>query len=149
MALIKAQNEDSIKATAPGSLRQIPPSAVLHEWPRVAALVRRALAQGEGSYIESDVAMYCMTGRWQLWVMGQDGDITSVGITEVANFPRQRKCLIRYLSGDLETILPHWAAFESWARGQGCHMFEIYGRKGWGRMLPDWTQSLSIFTRAI
>ncbi len=128
-------------------LRQIPALDVLHEWPRVAPFVRKALEHGEGSYLEADVGHYCMTGEWQLWVIGRGGKIQAVGITEIVNFPRQRKCLIRYLSGDLQEILPHWAVFESWAREQGCTRFEIYGRKGWERVLPDWTKQHVIFTR--
>ena len=140
-----AQDEDSEKA--PADLHLIPPLAVLHEWPRVAPFVRRALEHGEGSYLEADVAMACMAGQWQLWVIGQDDEIQAVGITEIVNFPRQRKCLIRYLSGTLEAVLPHWAVFESWAREQKCHTFEIYGRKGWERVLSDWKKQHVIFTR--
>ncbi len=138
-----------LSTSSPGSLRLIPPLAVLHEWPRVASFVRRALERGEGSYLEADVALACMAGQWQLWVMGQDGEIKAVGVTEIVNFPRLRKCLIRYLSGDLETIMPHWAAFESWARERECHVLEIYGRKGWERVLPDWTKRHVIFTREL
>jgi len=132
-----------------GSLRLIPPLAVLHEWPRVESLVRRGLEQGEGTYLETDVAHYCMTGQWQLWVMGDEGEIKAVGITEIVNFPRQRKCLLRYLAGDLKAVLPHWDTFESWAREQGCHVFEIYGRKGWERILSDWTKQYVILTRKL
>ena len=136
-------------SSSPGSLRQIPPLAVLHEWPRVAPLVRLALAHGEGSYLETDVANYCINGVWQLWVIGGEGEIKAIGISEVVTFPRQKKCLIRYLAGDLEAALPHWPAFESWAREQGCHVFEIYGRKGWVRKLHGWREVSAILQRTI
>ena len=135
--------------SSPASLRQIPPLAVLYEWPRVAPLVRQAMEQGDGCYLEADVAMACMAGQWQLWVSGSGGEIKAVLITEILNFPRKRKCLLRYAAGTLGGILPHWEVFASWAREQGCDMVEIYGREGWEKTLPEWKKCHAVFQREL
>lgn len=123
-----------------GELRQIPALAIIHEWPRVAHLVRTALARGDGSYAEGDVAWYCIGGAWKLWLVESEGEVTAICITEIVNFPRQRKCLLRYLVGSMEAIEPHIRAIEDYARREGCQVLNGFARKGFVRWAPDWTQ---------
>ena len=136
-------------SSSAGDLRQVPPLAVLHEWPRVSPFIQRALERGEGSYLESDVAMACMGGLWQLWLAERDGELVAVGITEIVNFPRRRKCLLRYLAGSLDAILPPLPEIEAWARKNGCDMMEGYGRKGWGRIMRGWTERYVILQKEV
>ena len=132
-----------------GELRQIPALAVIHEWPRVASLVRQALERGEGSYAEADVAMACMAGAWKLWMVENGFNVTAICITEIVNFPRQRKCLLRYLAGSMEAIEPHIPAIEDYARREGCQVLEGYARKGRARRMPDWTQRQVIMQKEL
>lgn len=131
---------DSVQSMNTGHLRQIPALAVIHEWPRVAPLVRQALDRGEGSYAEADVALYCISGASQLWLVENDSEVTAICITQIANLPRKRKCFLRYLAGSMEAIKPHISAIEDYARREGCKTLECYARKGWARRMPDWTQ---------
>ncbi len=135
---------DSVQAmNTAGNLRQIPTLAVIHEWPRVAHWVRKALERGEGSYAEGDVAWLCIGGAWKLWLVEQDGPcgtVTAFCITEIVDFPRQRKCILRYLAGSMEAIEPHILAIEDYARREGCKILEGWARKGWARRMPDWTE---------
>ncbi len=133
----------------PSELRQVPPLGVIHEWPRVAPLVRKALDCGEGSYLEADVAAFCMSGRWQLWLVERDGEPVALCVSEIANFPRKRKCLLRYLVGDWEAIEAHILNIEGWAREQGCHMLEGYARRGFTRRMPDWTERYVIIQKEL
>lgn len=132
-----------------GELRQIPALAVIQEWPRVAHLVRKALERGEGSYAEGDVALACMSGMWQLWVVENDVEVTAVCITELINFPRQRKCLLRYLAGSMEAIKPHIPTIEHYARREGCKVLEGYARKGWAKRMPDWREKYVIMQKEL
>ncbi|KKK55979.1 hypothetical protein LCGC14_3069120, partial [marine sediment metagenome] len=76
-----------------------------------------------------------------LWAYGvADEEPASICITEIVNFPRQRKCLLRYLAGSMEAIEPHIQAIENYARREGCKVLEGYARKGWARRMPDWTE---------
>lgn len=131
----------------PTTLRQVPPLAVIHEWPRVAGLVRKALERGEGSYAEADVAMACMSGVWQLWVVEYEKEVCSIAITELITFPRQKKCLIRYIAGVLDVVRLHIHEIEDFARREGCKVLEGYARKGWVRAMPDWSEKYVIMQK--
>ena len=131
---------DNVHSMNTSRLIHVPAAGVIHEWPRVANLVRTALARGEGSYVEGDVAWFCIGGAWKLWIVEQKGMVQAICITEIANFPRQRKCMLRYLAGSMEAIEPHIPAVEDYARREGCKILEGYARKGWARRMPDWTQ---------
>ena len=139
----------TMKADFPTTLRQVPVLAVIHEWPRVADLVRSALERGEGSYCEADVAMACMGGMWQLWIVEYDGEVVSIAITELINFPRQRKCLIRYIAGELDLVKIHTHEIEAFARREGCKVLEGYARKGWTRAMPDWTEKYVVMQKEL
>jgi hypothetical protein len=104
----------------------------MDEWPRAAPLVRAALERGEGSYSESDIARALLSGAWQLW-LAERGEVVALGITEIIDFPRKRKCLLRYLAGDMEAIAEHAPQIEAWAIDHGCHIIMAHGRKGWAR----------------
>ena len=133
-------SEADVQPMNTGHLHQVPALAVIHEWPRVASLVRQALKRGEGSYGEADVAMACMSGAWKLWMVENGFNVTAICITQIIEFPRQRKCLLRYLAGTMEAIEPHIPVIEDYARREGCQVLEGYARKGWARRMPDWTQ---------
>ncbi len=122
-------------------LSQTPALAVIHEWPRVAMLVRKSLERGEGSYVEADVALACISGAWQLWIVERNGEVVAICVSEIMNFPRKRKCLLRYLAGDMPAIEDNISTIEHYARQAGCHMLEGYARKGWTRRMPNWTQT--------
>ncbi len=129
--------------------------AVIHEWPRVAVLVRAALARGEGSYVEADVATACLLGGWTLWLVeslrerDEQGrlKVEAICVSEIVNFPRQRKCLLRYLAGSMEAIESHIDAIEDHARREGCQVLEGYARNGWKRRMPDWRQKYVIMQK--
>ena len=82
-----------------------------------------------------------------MWVVEREGEFVALGITEIADFPQRRKCIIRYLVGDLETMFRQIPAMESWARQQGCDMMEGYGRNGWSRVMKDWTQRYCVLQK--
>jgi hypothetical protein len=129
-----------------GELRQIPALAVIHEWPRVAHLVRKEV--GDGSFVEADVAFFCMRGDWQLWVVEYDGEVVSIAITELVNLPRQKKCLIRYIAGEIKFILSHAHEIEDFARREGCKVLEgSYARRGWTRAMPGWSEKYVIMQK--
>ncbi len=140
---------DNVQPMNTGQLRQIPALAVIHEWPRVADLVRQALERGEGSYAEGDVALHCIGGAWKLWMVENEFNVTAICITEIVNFPRKRKCLLRYLAGSMEAIEPHIPAVEDYARREGCQVFEGYARRGFVRRMPDWTERQVIMQKEL
>ena len=104
-------------------------------WSLYAPLVRRVLMASEGSYNERDVLLALLAGQWRLWACGAlDEEPASICITEIVNFPRQRKCLVRYIAGEWEHFERNLNQMETYARGEGCNLIDAYMRKGLGRM---------------
>lgn len=130
-------------------LRQIPPLAVLDTWPRVATLIRSALRHGDGSFLESDIAAYCIQGQWHLWVVEFEGEIIAIGITDIQKVTRRQKCFLRYLAGSLEALLPHLPELQVWARVQGCDLMEGWGRKGWGKVMTGWSEPYVVYQKEL
>ena len=120
--------------------RAVEPDGLPAAWSLYAPLVRRVLMASEGSYNERDVLLALLAGQWRLWACGApDEEPASICITEIVNFPRQRKCLVRYIAGEWEHFERNLNRMETYARGEGCNLIEAYMRKGLGRMLPpDW-----------
>lgn len=133
-------------------LYQVPPGLILHAWPLVRPLIVRALDSGEGSFHEADVAMACMTGAWQMWTAQapKDDAPVAIAVTEIVTFPHLKKLVIRYVAGELNLIQHHGTAVMAFGRQNGCTMIELYGRRGWSKVLPDeWTERYVIMQKEL
>ena len=132
---------ETLPTSSSRNWRAVEPDGLPAAWPLYAPLVRRVLMTGEGSYNERDVLLALLAGQWRLWAYGApDEEPASICITEIVNFPRQRKCLVRYIAGEWEHFEMNLNRMETYARGEGCNLIEAYMRKGLGRRLPpDWT----------
>ena len=132
-------------------LDQVPPSAVLHVWPSVSGLVQSVVARGEGSYLEADIAMACMSGAWLLWIVRAFATNVpvAIGITELVAFPRQQKLLIRYVAGDMAAIEKYIPVLEAWGRAKECSVIEAYARRGWAKVLDGYSERYVIIQKEL
>ena len=117
-------------------------------WPRVEALVGRALARADGRYGLADVKASLIARKRQLWVVWPACDC--LGITEISRYPRQTRLTVFALAGrlpqDWRDVLRR---LESWAKEMGCRAVELRGRKGWVRRLPDYRAGLIEMSKEI
>ncbi|MGI9489039.1 MAG: hypothetical protein ACR2RF_24775 [Geminicoccaceae bacterium] len=90
-----------------------------------------------------------MMGGWLLWVAERDDAVAAICITEIIDFPRQRKCLMRYLAGDMDVISEHAPRIEAYAVANGCQVLEAYTRRGMARLRPDWDQKYIILQKEL
>lgn len=132
-----------------GSWRAVEPDELPAAWPRYAPLVRQALESGEGSYAERDVLLALLAGQWGLYAVEREAMATAICITQIVDFPRQRKFLVRYVAGDGDSMIEALPALEHVARAAGCQVIEAYGRKGWARKLPDWSGKYVILQKEL
>lgn len=75
----------------------------------------------------------CLKNRdMQLWVAHGDEGILSFGITQIINYPTQKRLGLLFIGGK---ELMKWAHFcepiKQWAKEQGCTSIECFGRPGW------------------
>lgn len=75
----------------------------------------------------------CLKNReMQLWIAHGGGGILSFGITQIINYPTQKRLGIPFIGGK---ELMRWAHFvnpiKQWAKENGCTAIECFGRPGW------------------
>ena len=138
LAVVPADRDTALMAW-----RAVDPESLPREWSLYASLVRRAVEAGEGSHSERDVMLSLMLygGRSQLWVFGAPGEeLAAICITEIVDFPKQRKCLVRWIAGEWPPFADHFNELVIYAQSQGCPRIETWMRKGLTRKLPpEWT----------
>ena len=143
---IEPSSTPSEAETNPGGWSRVDPADLPGVWPAYRPLVYRFLNQGDGCFDERDILAMLLLDRWQLTVSGNG---LAIGVTEVLEFPRKRVLLLRYAAGDMPTILAGQDYLEILARTLNCATIEIYGRRGWERVLPDWTRSRTIMRKDV
>ena len=134
--------------------RPIDPNDLPATWPDYRKWVVKALDRetqpGGGCYNERDVFCALLTGAWQLWANSDERPHTwekqAIAITEIMYFPRQRKCVVRYAAGNMEGILEGLPVLEAHAKAAGCQRIEVYGRKGWERVL-SWRHRYAVLEK--
>lgn len=105
-------------------------------WPEVRPWIERACATNRGKYDAEDIRTGLLAGEDQLWIW-KTTTAFAVGITRLANYPRQRVCTLRIVTG---TNAAEWQyeaieTIERWAKANGCHAMELQARPGWARRL--------------
>ena len=131
-------------------LHPVPSRQVGDVWPDVLELVEQALAHGGGRYAPEDFFEALLRREMQLWTVRTGDRLIGLAITELRNYPRQRRCRYLLLAGD---GFEHWQHLqrdiENWARANGCTAMEMCGRRGWERKLRGWRATHLEMTREI
>lgn len=132
MTLLQIQIEPTDTLSSVELLR---PEHIVEAWKdELRPLVERGLAEGSGKFSIRYIFDCLMTGEMQLWQAPQ-----SALVTRIINYDAERvlelfvgagEGIERYLGEGLDLIADY-------AREQGCDSMELWGRKGWIRMLAD------------
>ena len=100
------------------------------EFDRCAHWIEASLPYCNGRYDLASIRKACLEGRMQLWP-GQRSAI----VTEIADYPLKRVCVIGFAGGDIEELRTATGLLIPWAKSKGCDQIDVYGRKGWVRAL--------------
>ncbi|MBB5509561.1 hypothetical protein [Paraburkholderia atlantica] len=105
-------------------------------WEDVRALIEEACETTRGKFDAQDIRAGLLTGEDQLWIW-KSPTAFAVGITRLANYPKQRVCTLRIVTGSNmdEWYLPCLETIEKWAKANGCHAMEFQARPGWERFI--------------
>ena len=105
-------------------------------WPLVEEYLNTALEYRE--YSITDIKNACISKNMQLWVkLGKE--TKGAFVTKIAKYP-QKNLLIVILLGGVE--FQEWrdeadALLNAFGKENNCEYVELFGRKGWGKMLKD------------
>ena len=107
-------------------------------WPLVEEYLNTALEYSLGEYSITDIKNACISKNMQLWVkLGKE--TKGAFVTKIAKYP-QKNLLIVILLGGVE--FQEWrdeadALLNAFGKENNCEYVELFGRKGWGKMLKD------------
>ena len=82
-------------------------------------------------------------GHSQLWLVYRDAEVLGAIVTQKVTYPVKERLLIHLCGGkDIKEWLDlYMETVEEWAKEKGLGGVEIVGRKGWVKLLPDYTTS--------
>lgn len=107
-------------------------------WPQAQPLVVRAL-RGTGTHDDEDVRRLLLGGCAQLWAQ-YAGQLDAMLISEFVNYPKGVWLRIWLAAARADVRMDDLAFYEAltaWRDQHKCRGFEIIGRLGWLRRLPD------------
>ena len=126
----------------------VSPEDVAYIWEKVAPLLDKVQEHTEGE-VESDDFLEPLThGDMQLWIVTEDSELHSVMITQIIPYPQKKVLRVISLSGsEFNKLNEFQAMLESFAIRTGCSSLELWGRKGWKKLLPDWESNYIVYTK--
>ena len=107
-------------------------------WSLVEEYLITALEYGLGEYSIGDIKKSCKSKDMQLWVkMGRE--VKGAFVTKIAKYPQKNLLCVILLGGD---EFQEWrdeadALLNAFGKENNCEYIELFGRKGWGRVLKD------------
>ena len=133
--------ESSTLSSSSVEIVLIPTEGVERLWPIAAPLLEKATKRTRKIDLSS-LRECALDGSMQLWLAydsEEDGVIASMA-TEIVTYTSGLKSARILLFGGLH--LNRWASMiatvEKWALYEGCSTVEMVGRRGWGRVYPDY-----------
>ena len=107
-------------------------------WSLVQEYLITALEYGLGEYSIGDIKDACISRDMQLWVKFDRG-VQGAFITKIAKYPQKNLLCVILLGGnefhkwrdEADTLL------NAFGKEHNCEYVELFGRKGWGKVLKD------------
>ena len=107
-------------------------------WPLVEEYLNTALEYSLGEYSIDDIKNACISKNMQLWVkVGKQAK--GAFVTKIAKYPQKNLLIVILLGGD---EFQEWrdeadALLNAFGKQNNCEYVELFGRKGWGKILKD------------
>ena len=114
-------------------------------------MLAKAAVHSDGELEPEDFIEPLSTGEMQLWVAYEDNDnIHAAMVTQFIQYPQKKILRIISLAGqDFKEIKNFQSMIEGFAIRYGCTAIEMWGRKGWKKLLPDWKDSYTVYTKEL
>ena len=108
-------------------------------WPLVQEYLNAALEYGLGEYSIEDIKKSCKSKNMQLWVNFNKEGVQGAFITKVSVYPQKNILCVLLLGGN---EFMKWrdeadALLNAFGKEKNCEYVELFGRKGWGKVLKD------------
>ena len=128
--------------------RIIQPEDVAYVWEEVAPLLDTVKEHTEGELETDDFLEPLTHGDMQLWIATEGSTVHGVMVTQLIPYPQKKILRIISLAGDnFEELRGFQEMIEAFAVKTGCTALEMWGRKGWKKLLPDWEDTYVVYTK--
>jgi len=126
----------------------IQPEDIQYVWEEVVPLLKKVTRHTEGELEPEDFFKPLTFGEMQLWIAIERDNIEAAMVTQKIEYPQKTILRIISLAGeDFEKIRGFQNMVESFAIKTGCSALEMWGRKGWKKLLPDWKDTYIVYTK--
>ncbi len=119
----------------------VDPAEIERAWPLASDWIKAAFdtGMGDGSLLETRGLLF--GGNALLWLIVDESQVVGAVVTQVIREQAKKLCVIRALGGRGMKKWRHLIAkIEEYAAQQSCAAVRIYGRRGWQRVYPEYTQ---------
>ena len=128
--------------------RIIQPEDVAYVWEEVAPLLDTVKEHTEGELETDDFLEPLTHGDMQLWIATEGSTVHGVMVTQLIPYPQKKILRIISLAGEnFEELREFQEMIEAFAVKTGCTALEMWGRKGWKKLLPDWEDTYVVYTK--
>ena len=120
--------------------------------PVVMPLLAPAFEQDGWKVGVDDLRRLLTTGGMELWCVfdARQTQLLAAIASEVMEYPKARVFCLAFCGGTELERWAHWiSAFDDIARERGCTSVRIAGRKGWGRVFPEYAERARIFEKRL
>ena len=128
--------------------RIIQPEDVAYVWEEVAPLLDTVKEHTEGELETDDFLEPLTHGDMQLWIATEGSTVHGVMVTQLIPYPQKKILRVISLAGDnFEELRDFQEMLEAFAVKTGCTALEMWGRKGWKKLPPDWEDTYVVYTK--
>ena len=126
------------------------PEDVEYVWDKVEPILARVVSRSEGELETEDILDLVTEGRMQLWIVAEDKEIIAALVTQIITYPQKKVLRLVSLAGEDFNKFKHFLDMvQSFAIRKGCTALELWGRKGWKKLLPEWKSEYIVYTKDI
>ena len=124
------------------------PEDVAYVWEEVVPLLARVAPHTEGELEPDDYIEPLTHGDMQLWVVIENKQVIAALVTQIVPYPQKKVLRLISLAGeDFQEIKDFLEMVEVFALKNECSALEMWGRKGWKKLLSDWKDSYIVYTK--
>ena len=128
----------------------VQPEDIAYIWEDVSPLIEMARKHSEGELETDDFLEPLTHGDMQLWIATEDNNMHSAMVTQIVPYPQKQILRVILIAGsDFKRLYEFNDMIESFAIKTGCSAMELWGRKGWKKMLPDWESNYIVYTKEL
>ena len=126
------------------------PDDVEYVWDKVEPILARVVSRSEGELETEDILDLVTEGRMQLWIVAENKEIIAALVTQIITYPQKKVLRLVSLAGEDFNKFKHFLDMvQSFAIRKGCTALELWGRKGWKKLLPEWKSEYIVYTKDI